>query len=122
MRQEGAARRTTIHTSDIMSDDTNSHGSPGTHRFGVGQRVAWTAGPHRDEGEGVVAELLPPTLPDSQPRFRIRVFVDGRQTEEETEMVDGVLYEVPRWAELMPREERLWYHQGRTAPWNEEIE
>ena len=62
------------------------------------------------------------TLPDGQPRYRIRVFMNGRQSEQETDLVDGVLYEVPRWAEQMPREERLRYHQGRTPPWHEEIE
>ena len=72
-------------------------------------------------GEGVVVALLPPTPEDGQPRYRIRVFVDGRQTEGEIELVDGVLFEVPRFADRMSREERLNYHSGVTPPWNEEI-
>lgn len=106
-----------------MSDENNGQLGPSkTHRFGVGERVAWSAGPHREEGEGVVAELLPPTPQDGQPRYRIRVFVDGEQTEQEIELVDGVVYGVPRWAGQMERDDRLRFHQGRTPPWNEEIE
>lgn len=107
-----------------MGDTNNASplGEPGQHKFGVGERVAWSAGPHREEGEGVVGTLLPPTPGDGQPRYRIRVFVDGRQSEEEVELVQGVLYEVPRWALQMPREERLRFHGGVTPPWNEEIE
>jgi hypothetical protein len=91
------------------------------HRFAVTDRVAWSDGPQRVEGEGVVVELLPPTPEDGQPRYRIVVFVDGRQTAAEIELVDGVVYAVPGWAAKMPREERLRLHQGRTPPWNEEI-
>lgn len=106
-----------------MSDENNGQPGPSdTHRFGVGQRVAWTDGPNRDEGEGVVADLMPPTPQDGQPRYRIRVFADGQQTEQEIVLVDGVVYEVPRWAGQMERDDRLRFHQGRTPPWNEEIE
>jgi hypothetical protein len=104
-----------------MSNPIPQDGS-GKHRFGVGQRVAWSAGPHREEGEGVVAALVPPTETDDQPRYRIRVFADGQQTADEIELVDGVVYEVPSWAIHMTREERLRHHQGMTPPWNEEIE
>lgn len=106
-----------------MSDEnTGRLGPSAEHRFGVAQRVAWSAGPNREEGEGVVAELLPPTPRDGQPRYRIRVFVDGVQTDQEIELVDGVVFEVPGWASEMGREDRLRFHQGRTPPWNEEIE
>jgi hypothetical protein len=106
-----------------MSGGNNGQPGPSEkHRFDVGQRVAWSAGPHRNEGEGVVAKLLPATPQDGQPRYRIRVFVDGQQTEQEVELVDGVVFEVPRWAPQMSREERLRFHQGSTPPWNEEIE
>jgi hypothetical protein len=103
-------------------NEAGPRGHPGQHNFGVGERVAWSAGPHREEGEGVVGALLPPTPEDGQPRYRIRVFVDGRQSETELELVQGVLCEVPRWALQMPREERLRFHGGVTPPWNEEIE
>ncbi len=106
-----------------MSDENARHLGPSAiHRFEVAQRVAWSAGPHREEGEGIVAALVPATPQDGQPRYRIRVFVDGTQTEQEIELVDGVLFEVPAWAGDMERDERLRYHQGRTPPWNEEIE
>lgn len=91
------------------------------HRFAVADRVAWSDGPQRVEGEGVVVELLPPTPEDGQPRYRIAAFVDGSQTGAEIVLVDGVVYAVPGWAAKMPREERLRLHQGRTPPWNEEI-
>lgn len=104
-----------------MGDTNNAPPGRSGHRFEVSQRVAWSVGPNREAGEGVVVALLPPTPEDGQPRYRIRVFVDGRQTEDEIELVDGVLFEVPRFADRMSREERLNYHSGVTPPWNEEI-
>jgi hypothetical protein len=105
-----------------MCEPDKADAEPRVHRFGPGERVAWSAGPRRQPGEGVVAALLPPTVADGQPRYRVHEFVDGRPGETEIDMVQGVLYDVPRWAVEMPREERLQFHQGVTPPWDEEIE
>lgn len=104
-----------------MSDASPPRGNEVKRSFGVTDRVAWTDGPNRTEGEGVVAKLLPPTPEDGQAQYRIRIFVHGRQTDDEIELVDGVLYSIPCWTVQMPREERLRFHQGMTPPWNEEI-
>lgn len=106
-----------------MNDpDSVQSGTAGPRRrFGLWQRVAWSDGPNRTEGEGVVVELVPRTPQDGQPRYRVRIFVDGSQTEAEIVLVDGVLYGVPRWSVEMSREERLRYHRGITPPWNEEL-
>jgi hypothetical protein len=104
-----------------MSDASPPGGAAVKRRFEVTDRVAWTDGPNRTEGEGVVAKLIPPTPEDGQVRYRIRIFVDGSQTCDEIELVDGVLYPIPCWTVQMSREERLLFHQGMTPPWNEEI-
>lgn len=94
---------------------------PQPHQHEVGDRVAWTDGPSREAGEGVVAERLPPTEADRQPRYGIAVFVDGRPTEERIVLPEGVVFAVPRWEGQMGREERLGHHRGRTLPWNEQV-
>jgi hypothetical protein len=43
------------------------------------------------------------------------VFVDGRQSADDIELVEGVVYEVPGWAMNMTREERLRHHQGSAS-------
>ncbi|HEX6037269.1 hypothetical protein [Longimicrobium sp.] len=88
---------------------------------GLWARVAWSDGPGREAGEGVVIELLDPTRADGQLRYRIAVFLDGKQTAEEIVLPHGVVYPVPRWRVHMDREERLRYHRGSTLPWNEPI-
>ena len=91
------------------------------HEHGPGDRLAWPEGPDREEGEGIVAELLPPTPADRQPRYLLRVFRDGEQTEEEITLPEGILTRVPRWQLHMTLDERRRYHGGRAAGWNEEI-
>jgi hypothetical protein len=92
-----------------------------THRHVLGDRLAWTDGPGRSAGEGVVAELLGPTAADGQPRYRLRVFAGGRQSETDLVLPEGVVFAVSRWEHEMPREERLRHHSGQTLPWNEPI-
>jgi hypothetical protein len=94
---------------------------PRSHRHGLGDRLAWTDGPGRSAGEGVVAELLDPTAADRQPRYRLRTFVEGRQSETDLVLPEGVVFAVPRWEHEMPRDERLRHHRGQTLPWNEPI-
>lgn len=91
------------------------------HEHGPGDRLAWTDGPGREAGEGVVIERLPPTKADRQPRYRIRVFRGGEQSGDEITLPQGVVFRVPRWERHMDREERLRHHGGQTLPWNEPI-
>ena len=92
-----------------------------THCHGLGDRLAWTEGPGRLAGEGVVAELLGPTAADRQPRYRLRVFLEGRPSQTDLVLPEGVVFPVPRWEQQMSREERLRHHHGQTLPWNEPI-
>jgi hypothetical protein len=91
------------------------------HEHGRGDRLAWAEGPGREAGEGVVVELVPATAADRQPRYRLRVFRDGAQTEDEMVLPQGILTRVPRWEPSMSRDERRRFHGGRAAGWNEEI-
>lgn len=93
-----------------------------SHRHQPGDRLAWTEGPGREAGEGVVSELLAPVPADGQPRYRLRVFQGGRQSEEEIILPEGVVFAVPRWEGEMEREERLRHHSGQTLLWDEVIE
>lgn len=91
------------------------------HEHAPGDRLAWSDGPGRESGEGVVVELLPPTKADRQPRYRLAVFRDGKHSDERIVLPQGVVYAVPRWEKDMDREERLRHHSGSTLPWNEPI-
>lgn len=104
-----------------MRDSRAAAGIPHRHKHQPGDRLAWTDGPGREAGEGVVAELLPATGADRQPRYRLRVFRGSRQSEEEIVLPEGVVFAVPRWEGQMGREERLRHHGAQTLPWNEPI-
>lgn len=104
-----------------MKDSRAPADSTREHRHEPGDRLAWTDGPGREAGEGVVAELLPATRTDRQPRYRLRVFCGSRQSEEEIVLPEGVVFVVPRWDGQMEREERLRHHGAQTLPWNEPI-
>lgn len=91
------------------------------HVHAPADRLAWLDGPGREAGEGVVVELLPATKADGQPRYRLAVFRDGKQSDERIVLPQGVVYAVPRWEKDMDREERLRHHGGSTLPWNEPI-
>jgi hypothetical protein len=69
----------------------------------------------------MVIELLRPPKADGQPRYRLAVFRDGKQSDELLVLPQGVVYAVPRWEKEMGREERLRHHRGSTLPWNEPI-
>jgi hypothetical protein len=90
--------------------------------YGEGDRLAWPAGPGRAAGEGVIEEPLPPSATDPQPRYRVRLFIGGVQTDERLELAHGVVTRVPRWEAQMDREERLRFHRGLAPGWNEPIE
>lgn len=91
------------------------------HEYGVADRLAWPEGPGRDAGEGVVEELLPPTAADRRPRYRLRVFRDGLQSDDEIVLPDGLVTRVPGWERNMERDERLRFHGGQAAGWTEPI-
>lgn len=91
------------------------------HEHGPGDRLAWPEGPDREAGEGVVVELLPATAADRRPRYRVRVFHDGLQTDEEIVLPEGLVTRVPRWEVHMERDERKRYHGGQAAGWTEPI-
>lgn len=104
-----------------MSQEQNDTRKQPTHSYAIGERLAWSDGPDRDAGEGVVIELVPPTQADRQPRYRLAVFHEGKQTDPQIVLAEGLVYLVPRWAVHMDREERLRHHRGSTLPWNEPI-
>jgi hypothetical protein len=94
---------------------------PSSHAYALGDRLAWSDGPGREAGEGVVIGLMPPSDTDSQPRYHLGVFRDGQQSDRRIVLPEGVVYPVPRWAVHMDREERLRHHRGSSLPWNELI-
>jgi hypothetical protein len=104
-----------------MPEPRHEHPAATAHLHGHGDRLAWTEAADRSAGEGVVVALLPPTRADRQPRYRLCVFRDGKQSPEEIVLPEGVVFPVPRWASEMEREERLHHHSGGTLPWNEQI-
>jgi hypothetical protein len=83
-----------------------------------GDRVAWADGPHRRAGEGVIAELRPPSL-DGRPRAMVSVFDRGSETGETLELSADLLYPVPRWRHEMDVDERRRYHGGTAVGWSE---
>ena len=91
------------------------------HEHGPGDRLAWPEGPGREAGEGVVEKLLPPTAADRRPRYQLRVFRDGAQTDEVIVLPDGLVTRVPGWRNSMDPEERRRFHGGTAAGWAEPI-
>lgn len=103
-------------------EDGSAGGTAAIHQHARGDRLAWPQGLRRAAGEGVVAELLPPTRTDTQPRYRIRVYIGTTPSADEIILPEGVVFRVPRWEAQMGRDERLDHHRGGLAlGWNEEI-